>query len=153
MGGILGKLLNGCHPHPFSFEYAQSLRRTLQFAGRVSRATCRRHRHGEHANRTLVAMPEGRLIAFGLAHSDIPAHQLTASLRSEEAKLWIHEFEVRAQLSEDRPAILYPPWQHATDSGIGLLAEVLDFSCIVWRLQGAEACPIRVCGSLNVARS
>lgn len=79
---------------------------------------------GEYANRTLLATLEGRLIAFGLAHSSIPEHQLFASLRGEEAKLWIHESEVEAQLSEDCPAILYPPWQHATDGGVGLLAPV-----------------------------
>jgi hypothetical protein len=54
----------------------------------------------------------------------IPEQQLVASLRGEEAKLWIHESEVEAQLGEDCSAILYPPWQHATDSGVGLLAPV-----------------------------
>lgn len=79
---------------------------------------------GEHANRRLLTTLEKRLIAFARAHSSIPEQRLVASLRGEEAKVWIHESEVEAQLGDDCPAILYPPWQHATDSGVGLLAPV-----------------------------
>ncbi|MFL9966855.1 hypothetical protein PQR02_39080 [Paraburkholderia sediminicola] len=120
-----GKLLNGCHRASFLLRvsteaYDAFFNSTVGYRAQFAVGMVM----GEYANRTLLATLEGRLIAFGLAHSSIPEHQLIASLRGEEAKLWIHESEVEAQLSEDCPAILYPPWQHATDSGVGLLAPV-----------------------------
>lgn len=79
---------------------------------------------GEAANRKLLAALSPRLLTFAGAQSCVSEQLLLASLRAQEAKLWIHESEVEAQLGEDCLAILYPPWQQASESGVGLLAPV-----------------------------
>ncbi|KAA0997884.1 hypothetical protein FVF58_47090 [Paraburkholderia panacisoli] len=118
-----GELLKGCHRASFllrvSIEAYDAFFNSLvgyraQFAISIGM--------GEQANRRLLATLEPRLIVFGLARSGTLENQLVASLRGEEAKLWIDESEVETQLGEDCAAILYPRWLRNTENGVGLLA-------------------------------
>jgi hypothetical protein len=119
-----GELLNGCHRASYLLRVSEEaydafFNSPVGYRAQFALDT----RTGEHANRRLLAALEERLVEFGLARS-FPEPQLVGSLRGEQAKVWINESEVEAQLGDDRPAILYPPWQRESDSGVGLLAPV-----------------------------
>jgi hypothetical protein len=79
---------------------------------------------GESANRRLLRSLEPKLLSFAAKKNDAPPSAVSASLRASEAKLWIYESEVEAQLGEEQPAILYTPWAESSETGVGLLAPV-----------------------------
>jgi hypothetical protein len=79
---------------------------------------------GELANRQLIAQFEARLLAYAEGRASVTQQIVSKSLRAEQAKLWIFEPEVEAQLGATTPAINYSPWGQASNSGVGLLAPV-----------------------------
>lgn len=77
---------------------------------------------GEAANRAVVSALEPSLLAFAgtkVVPAEVP---VAVSLRATDAKVWIYEREVDAQLGDDSPAIRYAPWEKASETGVGLLA-------------------------------
>ena len=79
---------------------------------------------GEAANSKLLAQFEPRLLIYAENRSQFAQSLLRNSLRAAQAKLWIFEAEVEAQLGTTTPAIDYARWEHASESGVGLLAPV-----------------------------
>lgn len=79
---------------------------------------------GEKANRELLARFEAPLLGYAENHSQVAQSIIRSSLRAAQAKLWIFEAEVEAQLGITEPAIAYAPWEQASGSGVGLLAPV-----------------------------
>lgn len=79
---------------------------------------------GEAANRDLIAQFEARLLAYAEGRALVSQEFVCKSLRAAQAKVWIFEPEVEAQLGANTPAISYIPWEQASESGVGLLAPV-----------------------------
>jgi len=79
---------------------------------------------GERANRQLLFLLEQRLLAFAIVRGEKSESLLLTSLRSTQAKIWIYEREVEAQLGGNEAAILYQPWMKNSLDGAGLLAPV-----------------------------
>jgi hypothetical protein len=79
---------------------------------------------GMLANRKLIDRLAGRLIEYASSHESASAHDMTTSLAATDAKVWILESEVEAQMWSADPAIHYQPWESATKNGAGLLAPI-----------------------------
>ena len=79
---------------------------------------------GEAANRALLRKLEPRLLEFAREKNLVPETRVKASLQAADAKIWIYEPEVEAQLGREDTQILYAPWQQASTDGVGLLAPV-----------------------------
>jgi hypothetical protein len=78
--------------------------------------------NGEAANRAVVSSLESCLRDFARARVRLADAPVVASLRATDAKIWIYEPEVQAQLGKGRPEIRYAPWETASETGVGLLA-------------------------------
>ncbi|RYG29172.1 MAG: hypothetical protein EON93_17165 [Burkholderiales bacterium] len=76
---------------------------------------------GHTANTKALDALEPALIRFVqvLGHA---CDRVVWSLRAPDAKIWIDEQEVQAELGSCEPHILYEPWQSQSEDGIGLLA-------------------------------
>ncbi len=80
---------------------------------------------GEEANRKLLMQVEARLLAYAENRSSVTQTDIRNSLRAAQAKVWIFESEVEAQLCATAPAITYALWKaQASESHVGLLAPV-----------------------------
>jgi hypothetical protein len=77
---------------------------------------------GEAANRTLLSRLEPKLLQFANTKNLVPEIRVRSSLRAVDAKVWIYEPEVEAQLGRKDTEISYTPWQQASTDGVGLLA-------------------------------
>lgn len=116
--------LKGCHRAAFLVEVAAHVYDAFfnspvgyraEFAASIIR--------GETANRCLLMRLEDKLLT--VASFDAVAREcVEKSLHAIDAKIWIYESEVEAQLGHDGPEILYPPWQRASTTEVGLLAPV-----------------------------
>jgi len=120
-----GPALHGCHRASFLLRVSEATYDAFfnspagyrgQFA--ASAAT------GEAANRKLLVRLEAQLLAYAENHSPVAQSLIRNSLRAAQAKLWIYEAEVAAQLGSTAPAIAYAQWEQASESGVGLLAPV-----------------------------
>ncbi len=79
---------------------------------------------GEAANRAMLSRLEPKLLEFANVKNLVPKTRVQASLRAVDAKVWIYESEVEAQLGREDAEIIYTPWQQASINGVGLLAPV-----------------------------
>ena len=77
---------------------------------------------GELANRTLIDRLFPRLLAAAGNHPANADGRVTKSLRGAQAKIWIVESEVDAQLLDPQPAIVFPTWEFNAPNGQGLRA-------------------------------
>lgn len=79
---------------------------------------------GEAGNRALLRKFEPRLLEFTHEKNLVSETRVKASLQAADAKVWIYEPEVEAQLGREDTQILYAPWQQASTDGVGLLAPI-----------------------------
>lgn len=79
---------------------------------------------GESANRMLLSKLELKLLEFAKPLNDAPNMRVQTSLRARDAKIWIYEPEVEAQLGLETPVIMYLRWQKESSDGVGLLAPI-----------------------------
>lgn len=77
---------------------------------------------GELANRTLIDRLFPRLLVAADNHPANSDGRVTKSLRGAQAKIWIVESEVDAQLLDPQPAIVFPIWEFNAPNGQGLRA-------------------------------
>ena len=78
-------------------------------------------RAGEVANRVVIDVLQPSLLSIA-ARSSRPCKWVAESLIGTQAKIWIDEDEVAAQLGRGTPDIRFDTWQEHSDSGVGLLA-------------------------------
>jgi hypothetical protein len=118
-----GAQISGCHRASFLIEvsslaYDAFFNSPVGYRGQYARSL----EAGEEANRKLIAQFEPQLLAYASVHSSVSQESVAQSLRAAQAKVWIFEAEVESQLGETEPAIAYAPWEHSSESGVGLLA-------------------------------
>jgi len=82
----------------------------------------RSERHGEAANRRLLAALFPRLIEVSAEHPTASRDRIVASLQGRQAKVWIDETAVLDQLADATPHIEFPPWEFNEPDGPGLRA-------------------------------
>jgi hypothetical protein len=119
-----GSILGGCHRASFllrvtSTAYDAFFNSPAGYRGQFAASAAA----GDVGNSRLLALFEVRLLAFAEGSSVIQS-VIRKSLRGKQAKLWIFEPEVQAQLGATVPEIAYPVWEQASESGVGLLAPV-----------------------------
>lgn len=120
-----GQAIRGCHRASFLIRvsevaYDAFFNSPAGYRGQYARSVAA----GEAANRRLLVQFEARLLAYSETRSQIAQSVIRDSLRGTQAKVWIRETEVEAQLGSTLSAITYAPWEQASESGVGLLAPV-----------------------------
>jgi hypothetical protein len=120
-----GPTLRGCHRASFLLRvpeaaYDAFFNAPAGYRGEFAASAAA----GDTANRKLLMQFEARLLAYTENRSQVTQSVIRDSLRASQAKLWIFEAEVAAQLGNTAPAITYAPWDQASESGVGLLAPI-----------------------------
>jgi hypothetical protein len=77
---------------------------------------------GELANRRLIDTLFPRLLVAAGNHPANADGRVAKSLRGPQAKIWIVESEVDAQLLEPQPSIIFPTWEFNAPNSQGLRA-------------------------------
>jgi hypothetical protein len=77
---------------------------------------------GERVNRELLDRLLPLLLVAAGDHPAVTDGRVDQSLRGRQAKIWIVESEVDAQLSDPQPSIIFPPWEFNAPNGQGLRA-------------------------------
>lgn len=118
-----GVLLTGCHRASFLLQVPQEcydafFNSPAGYRGQYASSA----QEGEAANRLLLTTLEPKLLSAAAAKGNVAQTDVCASIRAPQAKLWIYEQEVEAQLGADSPEILYDPWAENSETGVGLLA-------------------------------
>jgi hypothetical protein len=120
-----GPALRGCHRASFLLRVSEEaydafFNSPAGYRGQFAASAAA----GEAVNRNLLVQFEARLLAYAENRPQVTQSVICISLRAAQAKLWIFEAEVEAQLGTITPAINYAPWEQASESGVGLLAPV-----------------------------
>lgn len=115
--------LSGCHRASFlldvsAFTYDAFFNSPVGLRAQYAIAPA----HGEAANRRLLTALTHKLVRRGLEAKPPGKELILWSLGGSQAKIWIYEDEVQAQLGASEPAIDYALWAAASESGAGLLA-------------------------------
>jgi len=118
-----GALLRGCHraefllavaPATYDAFFNSPVGLRAQYAIDAS--------HGEAATRRGLSRLEPRLLSSIPRDSSVSDATVRWSLAAPQAKVWIDEDEVAAQLGKTTPDLMYPPWERNSETGVGLLA-------------------------------
>jgi hypothetical protein len=120
-----GQALQGCHRASFCLRvpeatYDAFFNSPAGYRGQYAVSPTA----GEAANRKLLVQLEPHLLTYATSHSQVAQAVVRRSLRAAQAKLWILEPDVEAQLGSTAPAIVHEQWNQASASGVGLLAPV-----------------------------
>lgn len=115
--------LGGCHRASFelgvpSHLYDAFFNAPAGYRGQFALSEAR----GELANRNLIDRLFLKLVSAAGEHPANTDGRVTTSLRGAQAKVWIVESEVDAQLTDPDPSIIYPVWEFNTPNGQGLRA-------------------------------
>lgn len=97
--------------------------------------------HGETATRRILSILDAKLMAYPRLDARPTEAQVRWSLAAPQAKIWIDEREVEAQLGESNHQLLFQRWAENSENGVGLLAPCgtrlivcggwLDSKCVV----------------------
>lgn len=77
--------------------------------------------HGETATRRALSVLGTKLMAYPRPNARPTEAEVRWSLAAPQAKIWIDEGEVAAQLGESTPQLLYQRWEENSETGVGLL--------------------------------
>ncbi|WP_430433201.1 hypothetical protein [Methyloversatilis sp.] len=120
-----GQSLRGCHRASFLLRvpeaaYDAFFNSPSGYRGQFAASAIA----GEEANRQLLSQLGASMLAYAESHSQVAKSLILRSLNAAQAKIWIFEAEVEAQLGITEFAIAYEPWERASENGVGLLAPV-----------------------------